>query len=258
MKRFFVAGKITLGAVLVLASTGAGLMAADDLPKAETILDRVVEVTGGKAAYDKVHSELIQGSMEINGMKGTMTTYKAVPDKSLTVVDLQGIGKIQNGSDGKVAWSNSAMQGPHVMEGEERDQALLQARFDSTVKWRDLFPKVETVGAETVEGKDCYKVMLTPKSGKPITQYFDKQTGLMVKMIMTVKSPMGEVTAESLADDYHKDGDILSPHKMTNKMMGMQFVMTVDKVEYNAEIPPSKFAIPDEIQALLNKDKDKK
>ena len=45
---------------------------------------------------------------------------------------------------------------------------------------------------------------------------------------------------------------------MTNKMMGMQFVMTVDKVEYNAEIPPSKFAIPDEIQALLNKDKDKK
>ena len=255
MKRLIVAGKISLGAALVLASAGAQLLAADDLPKAETILDHATEVTGGKAAYAKIHSEIVSGSMEINGMKGTSKTFKAEPDLTYTEVNFEGLGKITEGSDGKTAWSNSAMQGPHLKEGEERDMALLMARFDSTSGWRDIFPKVATVGTETVEGKECYKLELTPKVGKPITQYYDKKTGLMVKMSMTVKSPMGEVAVESLQDDYHKDGDILAPHKLTNKMMGMQFTINIDKVEYNAEIPKTQFDVPSEIKALMDKDK---
>jgi hypothetical protein len=255
MKRSFIAGKVALGAALVLASAGARLMAADDLPKAETILDKAIEVTGGKAAYAKLHTEIVSGSMEINGMKGTLTSFKAQPDKSLTEVNFQGLGTLRQGSNGAVAWSNSAVQGPHVAEGEEKDQELLQGRFDAALNWRELYPKVETVGSETIEGKDCYKVVLTPKTGKPMTQYYDKQTGLLTKMIMTIQSPMGEVTAESVPEDYHKDGDILAPHKMTQKVAGMQMITTIEKIEYNAEIPASKFDLPEEIQALVNKDK---
>ncbi len=66
-------------------------------------------------------------------------------------------------------------------------------RMDAELNWRDLFSKTETVGSENVEGRDCYKVVLTPKTGKPMTQYFDKQSGLMVKVVMTLKGPMGEI-----------------------------------------------------------------
>src|SRR5438270_2865659 len=111
MKRIFVAGE-----TLLLASAGACLMAADELPKAETILDKYIEVSGGKAAYQKIHSEISSGSMQIAGMKATATIYRAEPDKNYTEIELTGIGKIQQGSDGKVAWSNSAMQGPHIKE----------------------------------------------------------------------------------------------------------------------------------------------
>jgi hypothetical protein len=37
--------------------------------------------------------------------------------------------------------------------------------------------------------------------------------------------------------------------------MGQQFAITIDKVEYNPEIPASRFDVPEEIQALLKKDK---
>jgi hypothetical protein len=97
--------------------------------------------------------------------------------------------------------------------------------------------------------------VLTPKVGKPMTQYYDKQSGLMVKMVITVKNAMGEITVESVADDYRKEGGILVPHKLTNKAMGQQFVISIDKVEYNAEIPASRFDLPAEVQALLDKDK---
>ena len=52
---------IVLCAAVVLA-TGARL-AADDLPKADTILDKYIEATGGKAAYEKNHTEVSTGSM---------------------------------------------------------------------------------------------------------------------------------------------------------------------------------------------------
>jgi len=238
-----------------LASAGAGLRAADELPKAETILDKAIEATGGKAAYQKIHSEVSTGSMEIRGIKGIAVIYRAEPDKTYTEFEFQGIGKMLEGSNGKVAWSNSAMQGPHVKEGDEKETALLNGRFDAEVNWRNQYPKVETVGSETVEGKDCYKLVLTPKTGNAATRYYDKQTGLLVKLVMAVKSAMGEVTVESVASDYRKEGDILSPHKMTNRMMGQEFVINIDKIEYNVDIPASKFDLPDEIQALLNKDK---
>lgn len=255
MKRFFVAGKLALGAALVLTCAGARLRAADALPKAETILDKYIEVTGGKAAYQKIHSEIDSGSMELRGMNGTMTTYKLAPDKVYTEVEFQGIGKIQEGSNGTVAWQNSAMQGPRIKEGEEKDTALMMARLDGELNWRQQYPTVETTGTENVEGKDCYKVVLTPKAGKPTTRYYDKQTGLLVKMVITLASPMGELNVESVAGDYRKEGAITSPHKVTQRMMGQEFTLTIEKVEYNADIPESKFALPDEVQALLTKDK---
>ena len=252
MKRF--ATKVTMGALLLLSS-GPWLAAADDLPKAETILDKSIEATGGKAAWQKLHSEVATGSMSVGGMKGTATIYRAEPDKTFTEIVFEGIGKMTQGSDGKVAWSNSAMQGPHVKEGDEKASAMLEAKFDGELNWRTQYPKVETVGVETVDGKECYKVVLTPKAGNPVTRYYDKQTGLMQKMSMTVKSPMGDVPMESSLSDYRKEGDILAPHKLTNRAMGQEFTITIEKIEYNTEIPPSKFDIPAEVQALLNKDK---
>lgn len=251
MKRLFVGRNLALAAALAVTCA----MAADDLPKAETILDKSVEVTGGKAAYQKIHSEIETGTMTISGMSGTATTYKAEPDKTVTEIVFQGLGAMKEGSNGKVAWSNSAMQGPRVKDGEEKEVALLMAKFDGESNWRNLFTKVETVGIESVNGKDCYKLMLTPKAGKPMTRFYDKESGLLLKSIMTATTAMGEITVESTFEDYRKEGDILTAHKVGNKAMGQQFSITIDKVQYNAEIPASKFDLPDEVQALLSKDK---
>ena len=254
MKRSYVCRNLVLAAALA-ACAATRAVAADDLPKAETLLDKYIEVTGGKAAYQKIHTEMESGSMSINGITGTHTSYKAEPDKVLTEIVFEGLGKIQEGSNGKVAWSNSAIQGPHLKDGEEKETSLLMARFDGDVNWRAIYPKVETVGVESVGGKDCYKVLLTPKAGKPMTRFYDKESGLLVKSVMTTTSAMGEVTVESMLEDYRKEGGILRAHKISNKAMGQQFSVTVDKVVFNPEIPASRFDLPEEIQALLNKDK---
>ena len=246
----------TTAAVSAVLLLGAGAcLAADDLPKAETILDKYVEATGGKAAYAKRHSEMASGTMELvgRGIKGKLTMYHAEPALSYSEITIEGLGKIEEGSDGKVAWSLSAVQGPHLKEGEERADALLSAHIDSEVRWRDYYSKVETTGMESVEGKDCYKVVLTPKEGTPTTRFYEKDSGLMVKEARTVKTPMAEIQAESVVSDYRKEGDILVPHKIKSNAMGVDMLMTIDAVQYNPEIPKDKFEMPEQIRALVKK-----
>jgi outer membrane lipoprotein-sorting protein len=257
MSHFNVGRNIAIGTAVVLSFTLA--RAADDLPKAETILDKYIEATGGKAAYQKHHTEVSKGTFEMAamGIKGDVMSYKAEPDKSLTEVDLTGIGKVREGSDGKVYWQINPMQGPHVKDGAEKAQAILTGRFNGELNWRELFKDTKTVGTDTVDGKTCYKVELTPAEGSPVTQCYDKESNLMVKMSMTVQGPMGDMPVDSFVSDYRKEGDVLMPHKIKQSQAGQEIVISIDSVTFNAEIPADKFAIPDEIKALVNKPADK-
>jgi hypothetical protein len=137
-----------------LALAFGGVLAAADLPKGETLMDKYIEVTGGKVAYSKMHSQMMTGTMEFPamGLKGKMTIYSAEPDKQYLEINLEGVGKIQEGSSGDLAWANSAMQGPRLKEGGEKADTLLRNKFNGELNWRDQYKTVETVGTETVEG----------------------------------------------------------------------------------------------------------
>lgn len=253
MNRFHIAKTIAIGAALAVPLFVA--RAADDLPKAETILDKYVEVTGGKAAYEKHHTEISKGSLTISaiGLKGDVTSFRAEPDKSLMEVNLTGMGKSTEGTDGKVFWSTSAMVGPHVKEGAEKAQAQLSSRFNAELNWRDLFKDVKTAGIDSVDGKDCYKLQLTPADGSPVNQCYDKESGLLVKMTVTAHTPMGDQTVDSFVSDYRKEGDVVIPHKVRQVIGGQEIVINIDSVTFNAEIPADKFMVPDDIKALLKK-----
>lgn len=241
--------------VALLVSSAGALAAADDLPKADTILDKYVEVTGGKAAYAKIHNEVSTGTMEmaVMGLKGTMVSYMAEPNKRVAELALPGLGKMLDGANGEVAWAMNSIQGPRIKEGDERAEALLEGQFNAEAHWRDLFKSAETVAMEAVDGKDCYKLVLTPKAGNPITRWYDKQSNLLVKSSMVMKGPMGELEAVQNFSDYRKEGDLLVPHKVVAHVAGREMVVTVDKVEYNADLPKDRFDLPDDIKALVKK-----
>ena len=252
MNRSLATRSLRIGLALAFAGV---LAAAADLPKGETLLDKYIEVTGGKAAHAKIHSDMTIGTMDFKamGLRGKITTYGAEPAMKYSEVLLDGVGKMQEGVNGDVAWSLSAMQGPRVKEGDEKTETLLQSKFNADLNWRDLFKSAETVGIETVEGKECYKVVLTPKTGSQSTRWFDKESNLLVKLVMTSKSAMGDIQSEMVVSDYRKEGDILLPHKMIVKAGPMEFVATVETVQHNPDIPKDRFDIPDEVKALLKK-----
>jgi len=241
-------------AFLVLMAAGAGF-AADPLPSAASILDRYVQVTGGKQAYEKRKTEIAHGTVEFPslGIKGSMTRYAAQPDKYYYTVDIAAIGKMETGVSGPVAWENSAILGPRVKSGVERAEAIREGNMNATVNWRKLYPKVENQGIETIDGEECYKVVMTPDEGQPVVGYYQKKSGLQVKLTTVASTQMGDIPVEIIASGYRDFGGILEPAKVTQKAGPQEFTMTLERVEVNPAIPPETFALPDEVRKLVDK-----
>ncbi len=243
---------LALGAWLTLAA----VLPAQGLPKAEEVLDKYIMATGGKEAHLKIKNQVSHGKMDIggSGIKGTVVVHHAEPAKMLVQVDLEGIGKIEQGTDGKVVWEKNPLTGTRVLSGPEKAAFLRRAMLHGDVEWRKVYKKVETTGEDKVDGKAAYKVQLTPEDGEVATQYYDKESGLLLKVTVTAKTAMGDFPTESMVSDYRKVDGVLVPHKVKQVIAMLQeLTITIDKIESNTKIPDEKFAIPADVKPLLDK-----
>lgn len=222
------------------------------LPTAASILDRYIEVTGGRAAYENRTSEITHSTLEYTaaGIQGSITRY-ASPDRYYMVMDIPGLGAMELGVRDGVAWERSDVMGPHIREGAERAEALREATLNASLHWRDLFVTSETTGIDQVAGEDCYSVVQTPESGHPQTTCFSIESGLALKVSAIAASQMGDVPVETAVNEYQNLGGILAPSKVTINQAGQSFTVTTLSVEANADIPAERFEFPADIQALL-------
>jgi hypothetical protein len=246
---------ILAAAAVMAVFTLCSRAADEELPKAESIMDRYVEVTGGKALYEKRHSEEMIIEMEFvgKGIKGTLTRYSDSSNNAYSTGQIEGVGKLEEGVYNGQAWENSAMMGPRLKSGAENADAVRESMFNSSLNWRKLY-KAEVVGLEKANGEDCYKVILNPiGEGKPQTMYMSKKTGYMVKTQRTAISAMGEIAIEATASDYKPFGGILYPAKITQTVMGNEISLTMVSLKANEEIPKERFQPPAEIRKLMVK-----
>jgi outer membrane lipoprotein-sorting protein len=233
----------------------ASPMAAADLPKAETILDKFVAATGGEAAYRQRHSSFSSGTVEIvgTGLTGTVLAYHKEPNYSYMEMSFPTMGKARQGTDGDIAWVVPPSGGAKIKQGDERALSIVAARFNAEIHWRELYKRVETVGTENVEGKPAYIVVMTPQQGKPITKFFDAGSSLLVKVTLKEQSPTGEQRVELGVGDYRKESGVMEPHRVTQKSGGNTFIIRNDTFRTNEEPPKGIFDPPAEVKALLGK-----
>jgi len=233
--------------------------AQEPLPPAESILERYVAVTGGRGAYEQLKTEIRTVTLELKprDLRFAVTTYRARPNRMYTVTEIPGIGKVEEGVDGDVAWSLAAARGATLKQGAERDFALYGARLDGEVNWADWFPKAETAGIEEFEGRPCYKLLLTQKNGEQHSRWYDKESGFLVRLILQVKLPQGQFPMEMRLYDYRDAGGLKVAHRTVRIMPGQEMESRVEKVEANVPIDPSRFDLPEAVKSLVEKPKPK-
>jgi hypothetical protein len=242
--------------VLTVFAVAASLSIAADLPSGESLMQRYIDRSGGAEAYAKAKNMAMSGTVEMpaQNISGTVSIFEE-GEKSYTAMEFAGIGKIEEGFDGETAWENSALQGPRILDGEEKIEAKRAATLARITSWRDVYKEAKTIGSEDLDGKPAWKVEMTAEEGKPETFFFDRDSGLLVRISGVHTTPLGDIAAESIMSDFRPVDGILTPFAETEKAMSQTIVLRFRDVSYNVSLPQDRFDLPASIKALASRKK---
>ena len=228
-------------------------MATPTTPSGKEILAKHVEACGGMDAVKDMKSFVLEArvSMPAQGIVGNMVTHHVAPDKMLSKTTIPGLAVIEQGYDGKVAWSVDPMQGARILEGRELEQMRSAENRFGNFEYEKLYDTIETVGAAVFAGQDAWKVRLVTREGAIETiAYYDRTTGLQVGMEATQSTPMGEMAVTSVLTEYEDFGPMKLPTRVVSKIAGMEQVLEVLSLELNPEQVPA-IVVPPQVQRLL-------
>jgi hypothetical protein len=218
-----------------------------DLPSAESILDRYVEVTGGAAAYKSRTSETTTGTFTIVAANLTGQLRASVkPGMVRTTIELPGVGRIDSGVTDGVAWAEDPFAGPRILTGFQAAFAIANARPGATADWREQYSSVEVTGIEDVNGEPAYRVVQTLAEGESLRGFYSVDSGLLLKLAFTAEAPV-----EIFYEEYARVEGILTPTSIVQMAAGQRIVMNFTSLEVNVDIPDEQFAPPEGVQALL-------
>jgi hypothetical protein len=214
-------------------------------------MDSVVAALGGKASFDRLHTRVLHGQIEIpaKGLSGPIAIYQAAPSKERTEL----FGGVE-GTDGEIAWENVAT-GPRAKQGAERRGVLRRAAFNRDANWRKVYLSAECKGVENADGVECYRLLLKTFEGDPVTLWIDKKSRLPVREMSTEHRPDGDFPLEISYEDYRKVDGIWIAYRQRQKFAGTELTITFDRVEHNTLIPSAQFEPPADVKKLLEKEK---
>jgi hypothetical protein len=218
----------------------------------DAILADAIKATGGTAAWNahrNIHLKL-EMSFQGMGISGAGDRFATKTDKSLMVTELPGIGKIREGSNSKVFWSQDPVNGLRILDGVEAEQAREESIWDADERVHELYPKIESKLEPRPEGGpplEC--LVLTPRLGPPVTNCYDPATHLQVTQKGSHATPQGDTPFTSTMSDWREVGGVkmafavqtqAGPITFTGNITGVSFDEPLDDKMFEPPAPTGK------------------
>lgn len=242
-------------------SSNATQNAAPRDEKAEALLQRAIEVLGGRA-YADVHTSVSRGLFTqidkgVSGDPTAFVDYVALPDRERTEFKGRAVRVIQvnEGSNGwifdGVARTISDLKPAQI----EDFQIAQRTSVDNLLRgwWRSAGAQLEYAGRrEAGIGKRNEVVRLTYPDGFAVEYEIGAQDFLPAKILYTRKNAEGaETTEEDRLLQYINIGGVNTPFVIDHYRAGAQTSrINYESIEYNKPIPGSLFARPTDIKKL--------
>lgn len=218
-----------------------------DLPSAEAVIAKFVEVTGGRAAYEATKSMSAQGSLDIPqaGIHGTLDFTYVASGKWLIMSDLGAAGSEKSGCDGQVAWSQAGSAPARKLQGAELLQAQQEADLQARLHPDLYFTHMQTVGREEINGEDCYRVDMKSSAGDVTVEYFSTNSGYLIRRSSKVPAPAGKIQITEDFKDYRPVGDRTVWRTSVKRLPGgIELVMKLKEVQFNQPTDAIDFKMP--------------
>ena len=216
------------------------------MPPADQIVDKYVQALGGAEALGKISSRVEKGNLTGFGDRQfPIEVYAKAPDKRLSVMHLPNRDSI-TAYDGRVGWVGFPGRPPHEVSGGELEGARLDADFYFPVHVKQVFSQLRVESPEKVDDPETYLVLGVNPGQPPVRLYFSQQSGLLVRLVRYVETPLGRNPTQLDYADYRDAEGVKVPFHWTIARPGARFTIQVDQMQQNVPIDDAKFAKPSE------------
>ena len=217
-------------------------------PSVDQILAKYAQALGGQAAYEKVTTRTMKGTVEIpdDNVTGTALVVAKAPGSFRLTMDIPGWGVVETVLDGGNGWEKNPDSGMHAMSRTDLAVAQRDHNFYREVRLKELYSKMETAGADKVEGHAVYVVEATPAAGSAEKLYFDAESGLLVKRdFERVTLEDGIVQYEMLMRDYREVDGLKLPFTIEQRAPDNTMIFKFAEITNNAPLADTAFAKPE-------------
>ncbi len=222
---------------LLLLSGSQSCAKAENLPTVEEVLNRYIEVIGGREAIEKLTTRKCIAT-EITDLT---SRQQPIFESLYFEASAESTGRVymatwsdteiyRRGYDGETGWIKDKCGVQHKeYVGKDRLAWLLNPHNALVIE--EYFPDLEIKGTARVRGMIVY-VLKSPEFHRPL--FFDSATGLLIGF-----GHNWEI------HDYREIDGVLFPHRILMSRKGGSTVYEFSEVIHNEKIDDSIFTMPD-------------
>ena len=227
------------------------IFAADpDGPTVDQILDRYIQAAGGAQKLAQVTSFVGKGTysgFDTSDLKVPVEVFAKTPGQRAVIVHGTQ-GDSTTASDGRAGW----IAGPDkplpvlaLAPGADLDGLKLDAglSFPGNIKqaldkWRVGFPATEVNdrAVDVIQGSTSH--------GSRVKLYFDKESGLLVRLVRFTETVVGFVPTQIDYSNYREVSGVKMPFKWAYTWTDGQSTTELSDVQTNVTIDAAKFMRP--------------
>ena len=218
-------------------------------PSADQLLDKYLQALGGAQRLAGFTSFIGKGTYEGygEGEKSPIDIFAKAPDQLSTIIH-RVTGDSITSFDGRSGWIVSPAASSPVtmiaMTGGDLDAAKVDANLffpaqikQALSKWRVGFPT-------TIDDRDVQVVEGTTARDVPVKLYFDPESGLLVRQVRYIDTPMGLNPTQIDYADYREVSGIKLPFRWTVTWLDGRSTYELNELRPNVPIEAAKFAQP--------------
>ena len=209
----------------------------------QALLETVLRTVGGLPALQAIQSEVAHGSLDIGaGIKFPMEMYVKKPDMRSVVIHFQNGDSIEV-ENGDAGWVATPQRPVHVMSKEEIAAAWAEASpffFARAKNFKDIGQQTD----RELNGVKVSVLRAANPNEAPVKLYIDQQTGLPVRIVHYVQTPLGRNPTQIDYSDYRDVGGVKLPFRWTVAQPQGRFSVQLDRIEVNVPVEDSRFTKP--------------
>jgi photosynthetic reaction center cytochrome c subunit len=227
----------------MMMAEGEETASATGYPEPTKLLDGYLAAVGGADALKKVTTRVAKGTVTAFGdQKMAVDIYAKAPDKRVSVMHMKD-GESVTAYNGKVGWL-SVPGRVHMMNAQETFGAKMDADFAFPANVKGLYTKWETKPGEKIDGQETWLVMGEKEGEPPLRLYLDQKSGLLLRLVRYVDSPLGYNPTQIDYADYRTVDGVKVSYRWAVARPGNRFTVQVDDLKQNVPVDDAKFVAP--------------